>query len=268
MSSESTEEEAQTVHLPAELDDWLDEQAADSDVDRETLLIQLLASYRKTAELEDGSDGSARISDAGTIESAIAERLPEASEAIRDQFEERLDAVETDFEEKLDDVRERVIQVKQRADAKAPADHSHEEFDRFVTLAKRLDELEDEVETLNERLEAGITEREWDVEEIEERLDTVQDRLQTVAWVVGDLREAQESSGGMEAVDRIKRAAAKADVDRAQCENCGNGVEIGLLTDANCPHCNATVTDVEPSSGLFSKPQLLVASQLEPGDGE
>lgn len=267
MSSESTEEESLTVHLPAELDDWLDEQAADSDVDRETLLIQLLTSYRKTAELADGSDGSARISDAGTIESAIAERLPEASEAMRDQLERRLDAVEADFEEKLDDVRERVIQVKQSADAKAPADHSHEEFDRFVTLANRLDELEDEVETLTERLEA-VTERERDVGEIEERLDTVQDRLQTVAWVVGDLREAQESSGGMEAVDRIKRAAAKADVDRAQCENCGNGVELALLTDANCPHCNATVTDVEPSSGLFSKPQLLVASQLEPGDGE
>jgi len=266
MSSESTEEELLMVHLPAELDDWLDEQAADSGIDREMLLVQLLASYRKTAQLEDGTNGALPVSDTEAIESAIVDRLPEATRAMQDQFEERIDAVEAEFQEKLDDVRERVIQVKQQVDAKAPADHSHEEFDRLVALARRLDELDDELEAVTEQLEAEIDERERDATALQEQLDTVQDRLETVAWVVDDLRDAHESSEAIETIDRVKRAAAKADVRRARCESCGNGVEIGLLTDANCPHCDATVIDVEPSSGLFGKPQLLVASGLEAGD--
>lgn len=266
MSSGSTEEELLMIHLPSELDDWLDEQAAESGTDRETLLVQLLASYRKTVQLEDGTNGSIPVGNTEAIDSAIADRLPEATRGMQDQFEERIDAVEAEFQEKLDDVRERVIQVKQQADAKAPTDHSHEEFDRLVALANRLDELDDELEAVTEQLEVGMAEWERDAADLQEQLDTVQDRLETVAWVVDDLRDAHESSGKMAAVDRVKRAAAKADVTRARCENCGNGVEIGLLTDADCPHCDATVTDVEPSSGLFGKPQLVVASGLEAGD--
>ena len=75
-----------------------------------------------------------------------------------------------------------------------------------------------------------------------------------------------EADGGLDAVERVKRAAAKADVDRARCENCDNGVDIALLTDPHCPHCEATVADVEGASGFFSKPKLLVASQLESGE--
>jgi len=83
--------------------------------------------------------------------------------------------------------------------------------------------------------------------------------------VVSDLREAHESQGGMEAVDRIKRAAAKNDIDRANCENCNSGVAVALLTEPECPHCEATVTNVEAASGFFGKPRLLTASQLESG---
>jgi len=96
----------------------------------------------------------------------------------------------------------------------------------------------------------------------------MEDRLQTVAWVVSDLREAHESGNGLQAVERIKRAAAKADVERAKCENCGNGVTLSLLTDPECPHCSATVTNVEADPGWFRKPKLRVASQLESGESE
>jgi hypothetical protein len=309
MASESPEEETVTVRLPADLDEWLDEHASTLGVDRETLLVQVLASYRTTAELDgevDADDLGVDIVDPDTvartveaylderledhveshldgaveagvqsvlaeqlderIDAAVEERLAEATEAVQAQTGERVERLEDEFMEKLEDVRERVIQVKQEADAKAAGDHDHEEFERLVSLDRGLDEVESEVEALADRLEAAIPEQETAIEDIEERVDTVQDRLQTVAWVVSDLREAQEGGGGMEAVDRIKRAAAKADVDRANCENCGEGVTIGLLTDPNCPHCDATVTDVEPAASFFSKPRLLVASQLESGE--
>ena len=297
MASESTE--TVTVRLPSELDSWLDEQARELEVTRETVLVQMLASYRATAELEGdldaaelevGTPGEEEVAEMvdsrvderlgeqldARVEAAVDQRvgeaveasLSEATEAVEARLKGRVDSVDREFHEKIEDVRERVIQVKQEADAKAPADHDHEEFERLVALGKQVDDLEEEVGHLTERLDATVPEQEAAVEEREADLDTVQERLRTVAWAVRDLRDSVEAETGLDAVERVKRAAAKADVDRARCENCGNGVDIALLTDPHCPHCEATVTDVEEASGFFSKPKLLVASQLESGEND
>jgi rubrerythrin len=222
------------------------------------------------------------------VEAALAERDAVEESAVEDQVEaavgERLDAVESDvderlrsirenFREKLDDVRQRVIQVKQEADAKADADHDHEAFARLDAIGGRLADVEEDVDRLEATLEnvqseleavaEGDDER---LEEVTEELDDLDERLTTVAWVVSDLREAYESKTGEAALEDIKRQAGAADVSRAKCENCGEGVEIGLLTEPACPHCEATVTRLDPSSGFFSSPTLLVASQLESGE--
>ena len=328
MASESTEEEtALTVRLPADLDEWLEGQATGLGVDRDTLLVQMLASYRATAELDGdldavvefdewpeddqlqaalddhleetladrvGADLEERVET--VVQSVLAEQLDgqvaeRVDAALQDAVEEAVAAAVTDevttavgeataslqdevadtraeFQEKLEDVRKRIIQVKQETDAKAPVDHDHEEFQRFAALEQRIEDIEADVTAVEERVEAALPQQEEALEELEEDLSTATERLQTVAWAVSDLREAVEAQEGLEAVDRVKRAAAKADVGRARCENCENGVEIGLLTRPNCPHCGATVTDVEPASGFFSKPRLLVASKLESGDEE
>ena len=69
------------------------------------------------------------------------------------------------------------------------------------------------------------------------------------------------------AVDRIKRAAAQEGVETASCESCGESVNLGLLTAPECPHCEATVSDVRPTGGIFrKKARLVAAAQLESGD--
>lgn len=306
MSSEPTEEGALRVTLPADLDDWLDGRAADLGVDRETVLVQLLAAYRAADELGDDVDdrgrpirGEALVADAverelasqldetleseleatvrsvlaetlddrieaevtrqarTAVESGVADQLSEATDAVQRQVGERIDELEADYEENLDDVRERVVQVKRETDAKAPRDHSHEELDRLEDMAERLADLEGSVTDLG----STVAEHDAVVEDVE-------DRLRTVAWVVADLRETVESTNGDETVEHIKRAAARADVDRARCENCDTGVDVALLTAPECPHCDATVTNVEPSDGFFGEPRLLVASPLQSGEGE
>jgi len=202
---------------------------------------------------------------AETVEGILSDRLAEATNTIQRQLGGRIDTVEEDFRGKLDDVRDRVIQVKKEADAKAPADHDHEELRQVAGLAEQLDAVESELDDLGGEVDT-LRELNAEVDELDGRLDEVEDRLKTLAWVVSDLRDAHEDGGDLEAVDRIKRAAARADIDRAKCENCNNGVELSLLTDPECPHCNATVTNVEAASGWFSKPKLLVASQLESGE--
>ncbi len=256
MPSEPTGSEKLSVSLPSELDDWLAQHAEAVGTDRETLLVQLLTVYQEV------SDSPETVSGLTDKHSALTERV---------------DAVESDYQEKLADVRNRVIQVKQETDEKAPTDHAHEEFDAF---ADRLDELTAqigtldnamaEVETQLDEVQTAQEEHREETEEFEaaanERLETVEERLQTVAWVVRDLRETVESGSGLTPVDRIKRAAAKADVERAKCEHCGEMVSVALLTDPECPHCEVAVGNVEPASGWFGKPVLRGAAQLESGE--
>jgi hypothetical protein len=318
MASESSTERTVSVSLPAELDEWLDEQAGALDVDREQLLRQLLASYRTASEL-DGDSPSLRIDDVaveGTVEdhldevlddrlateiaetvddrleaevqdlvtaavadaleervqeqveATLTEQVNEATTSVQRQLTNRIDTIESEFDEKIEDVRERVIQVKKEADTKAPKDHHHEEFRAVEELSETVGELESEFEGLREEFDATVPDNEQQLADVDDRLAEMQERLQTVAWVVSDLREAHESGGGLEAVERIKRAAAKADIERANCQNCGEGVTLALLTDPECPHCNATVTNVEPAGGWFGKPKLVTASQLESGEQE
>lgn len=259
-SSESSDERTRSVTLPEDLSDWLDEKADSLDVDVDTLLEQLLASYQMTAD-ESVDDDLAVID-----ESVLNERLTEATNGVKRQLGNRIDAVETDYQENLEDVRQRVIQVKKETDAKAPANHDHEVLNRIPDLAAEIDALNEDIGEVQSTLDETIPGHADRLAAIESTLETIEDRLKTVAWVVSDLREAQESSGGLKAVERIKRAAAKANVERANCERCGEPVAIALLTDPECPHCSATVSNVEPAGGWFGKPTLQAASQLESGE--
>jgi len=294
MASESSGERTVSITLPADLDEWLDQQASTAEIDREELLVQLLASYRMTAEENGYPDGESLTVDqrklADTVRSQVDEQLSarldgeldnqidqrveqvltdqisEATNSVQRQLSNQIDSVESEFDEKIDDIRERVVQIKKETDGKAPTDHSHEHLQAIPELQRTLAGLEAELDDLRTEVAEKLPEHDESITDIDGRLEQTQERLQTVAWVVSDLREARESTGGLEAVERIKRAAAKADIERANCENCGEGVTLSLLTDPECPHCSVTVTNVEPASGWFGSPTLLTAAQLESGE--
>jgi len=264
--------------LPDAIDDHLDD-ALGEHLDDET--IEELASAVEEAlasNLHEQIEATVQSILAETLEDQLAsavqenaeplvtERVTEATNAVQRQLGDRIDGVEEEFQAKLEDVRERVIQVKKETDAKAPADHTHEALEGVADLEQQVATLETELSELRSEVDALVPEHDEQIDGLDARLGELEDRLQTVAWVVSDLREAHESGNGLEAVERIKRAAAKADIDRAKCENCGNGVTLSLLTDPACPHCDATVTNVEADPGWFRKPKLRVASQLESGE--
>lgn len=297
MASEPTDEPL-SVSLPPDLAAWVDEQAADRDADRETVLVQLLAAHRAADEM-DGSvdvgsmDGVVSVED--EVRSVIAERMSDIAGAVADQLEiertvedaiearsgeltqtavdratrrvdDDLDALEAEFMSNVEDVRDRVIQVKKETDRKAPAEHDHPDLeDQLNTLSNDVEALQDDLESLRADVDGQVESQEARLDEIDETVWDVQDKLETVAYVVRDLRD----SGAMEnkratSVEKIKQAAAKEDLDRARCEACGEGVEIALMTAPECPHCEATVTDVQPGEGLFGKPMLVKAQGIEP----
>lgn len=264
MASESTRERTVTITLPAELDDWLEEQVTARDTDRETLLGQLLAAYRTTANGE--LDGEVRALDDGAltdrIEDQINEQLSGELETVAD-LQQRVEAVDEEYDQKLSELHNRVVQLTQAVEETASADHTHAEFDQIQEVTARTEALGSEVEDLREVVDS----REEQLSDIAERLNETEDRLQSVAWLVNDLRDTVESDG-LDATDRIKRTAAEKEIDRANCENCGETVTIALLTEPECPHCHTAVRDVEPSSGWFGKPELRAASELDSGDND
>ncbi|WP_136716268.1 hypothetical protein [Halorientalis salina] len=355
MASEPSDDPV-SISLPPELAEWVDQQAADRDTDRETVLVQLLAAHQATEELEDGADFDAdvlarttdledevrniiadRLSDiagavtdridieqqVGTalderlddrIAAAVDEELPEALEedlpeaidkhlaaelderladAIEDQLgallEDRLaevsqsaaeqasrqiageiESVESEFTGKVEDVRDRVIQVKKETDRKAPADHEHPDVvDRIEDVETDIEGLVGEIEDVEADLDGRLDAEADRLDDVEETVADVQEKLRTVAYVVKELRENSEvNNKRATSIEAIKRAAAEHDVDRAQCEACGQGVSVALMTDPECPHCKATVTDVEPSDGFFGKPQLVKAQGIEAAGDE
>ncbi|NLV14650.1 hypothetical protein [Haloarcula argentinensis] len=287
MSSESTDDGGVYVELSADLDEWLTEQAETLGVPRDAIMEQLLAAYMTAADSDDEIDDllqpSADELDAvvaatvdeklnGSVEaateSAVSSHLPDIVDTVERQLADRFDALEADFQTKIDDVRERVVQVKREADAKAPADHSHEEFDRIDALSQEIDAMEAELAALRGDLTESLETQDERVTDIDARLDDVEDKLTRVAWVVSDLREDQGGRDqNQKAVDRLKRAAAQENISTARCSNCDEQVEIGLLTEPQCPHCTTTVSDVRPEGGIIrSKARLVAAAQLEPGE--
>lgn len=297
MASESTDEGGVTVELPPGLDKWLDERAAELGVPRDVVVRQLVASYQATAELDESTPLSelldiesvveetvgdqldaavaAAVEDtvASHLDETVQDRFPDITDAVEGRLDSRFDDIESDVDQKITDVRQRVVQLKREIDTKVPTDHQ-----AFTALA----ELEDEVETLNHELvevrddmedtaenrSARLDDVEERFDEVEARLSDTEDKLKRVAWVVNDLRDNQGGRDAhQKAVDRIKRAAAQEGISAASCQNCSESVEIGLLTDPNCPHCNSTVSDVRPDGGIIRKRATLVtASQLEAGD--
>jgi len=305
MASESTEEGAVTVELPPALDEWLDERATALGVEPETVVSQLLAAYRTTSELDgepslsDLFDVEGAVEDAmqdeldaavaaavddalddrveAVAQSAMRERLPDITDAVEGRLDARFDTIEEDFQGKIEDVRERVIQLKRTADGKAAADHDHAAFDRIDDLGDEITALNRELVEVRDEVENGLGEQSEQIDgvedrvtDIDDRLDDVEDKLKRVAWVVSDLRDDQGGRDAhQQAVDRIKRAAAQEGISKATCQNCGETVEIGLLTDPQCPHCDSTVSDVRPEGGIFRpKAKLITAAQLEAGPSD
>lgn len=207
---------------------------------------------------EPASEGGE--SDPATGMADLAKRVDALAEAVDD--------LNADLDEKIEDVRARVIQVKREADAKAPADHDHPEFASEVSgageslendladMRTEQERLAEGVERLDNRLEAGFGNYEEILEYLMDVTDATEDRMGRVVDAVGDLRtrvgrlEARRTERA--AADRLSARAQSQGVAAAKCEDCGGSVQLGLLTAARCPHCEASLADVESRGFLRS----------------
>lgn len=257
MAGEETERPPVSISLPPDVDDWLTEVADRYDESRdETCHRLLLAAHAVATDDADAIDPDALASlpDAEELEDLAA--AADLSD-LEDDLQADLEDAREEFQNFLEDVRERVIQVKRETDAKAPAAHDHPSYaDR-----DDLESLRETVDDLDRRLDAGFENFEEVLEHLLERADEVESRATVLASAVLDLRERQETLLERERrrarVDSLKLAANRLGVRSAACEECGESVDVALLTEPECPTCASTIADVEPKSGFFGSPTLV-----------
>lgn len=253
MASEEQEDRAVTLALPPDLQDWLAEEADRQGTDRETVCRQLLGAAR-TASSDDAVDPPGR--------------------AELEDLRARIDAQEEEFIEHVEDVRDRVIQVKREADAKAAADHDHEDLadadalaelrDDLETIEADLAALEDAFVDLEDRVDVGFDNYEEILDYLLAETDDLAERATQLADAVLVGRDRRRTLAVREQrraeTEALKLAANRLGVGTATCEDCGSSVDIRLLTRPECPHCASEFADVAPKSSLFGTPKLVTGT--------
>lgn len=193
------------------------------------------------------------------------ESLPgeRASETDLSSLTHRVASVEDDLDEKITDLRERVVQLKRESDAKAPADHTHDELAAEVEQSlAAVSKLREHVADFDDRTEQGFENYERVLTTLRDDVDDVDEKLTRLAGIVVDLRSrvsALESHvGGDEALEELRLMANRRGVRTAACAACGETVDVALLTEPRCPLCDAAFDEVEPKRGLFGSARLTV----------
>jgi predicted Zn-ribbon and HTH transcriptional regulator len=255
--------------LPPELHEWVDERAAELELDRAAVLGRALTAYR---HLVEGGDDIAAASNG--VDASLDEL-----DARLDEVDGRVGDIETEFDDKIRDVRERVVQVKRETDAKAHADHSHPDIAESARQAERAAaEAVDRVETVESDLADGFDNFEDVLSYLTDETEDLDDKVGTLAGAVVELRRQVAELEGESSVERavadLREEANRAGVRTAACEDCGSSVDVALLDEPVCPNCQATFERVEPSRGFFgnatlrvgSRPALLGKTETEVGE--
>jgi hypothetical protein len=254
MASESSERPSVSVRLPPALDEWLAERAEDAGIDPGELLVQLAATYRAAAEDDDAVDELANA-----VEGA-------ATDAATERVDDRLGAFRSSLDSQLQEIRRRIVQLKHESDEKAERGRVDGLSTRLDGVEETLDGVDDSIGSIRddvERLEGELRTLRETVEEsgatgpettgsadaagrpsgehgdpvtdegFDERLEDIESKLVRVARVVVEMHD-----GGRGTLHGLKRVAAREGVRAATCAECAGTVDIGLLPDATCPHCD------------------------------
>lgn len=259
MASEQGEPEP----LPSQIEAWLTDRTAETGDSREAVLARAVASYRLLADDDDADDA---------LESTLSELEARIETLEAESQADRLDQLEADLGEHVTDLRSRIVDVVKEARSRAPADHGHDEFDRLDELSESTDKLEAEVAELRETVDDRVGAAEGELESLDESIETVETKADRLAGAVVDLRRrlqrVERHVTHQTALAELLETAARENIEKARCDNCGETVKLGLLVEPACPHCRSVFDGIKPGSMFFRSAWLTVADRpaLEAGE--
>jgi len=177
---------------------------------------------------------------------------------------ERLDAIAAD----LDAVADRLDELEAEAAATATVGEAVEEtIDALDNRIARVESRTDDIDELDARTE-GLDDLEARVNDLEaldarvDDLDEIEEKLSRVASAVVRVRRrleaAERDRSDRERLDALTAAANREGIRKANCTDCRETVDIGLLTTPECPHCGRRFAKLEPNPGFLGTSRLVV----------
>jgi len=179
---------------------------------------------------------------------------------------ERLDAIAAD----LDAVADRLDELEAEAAATATVGEAVEEtIDALDNRIARVESRTDDIDELDARTE-GLDDLEARVNDLEaldarvDDLDEIEEKLSRVASAVVRVRrrlEAERDRSDRERLDALTAAANREGIRKANCTDCRETVDIGLLTTPECPPLRPPVREARAEPRL---PRYLAAGRRRP----
>ncbi|OTF10424.1 hypothetical protein, partial [Halorubrum sp. SD612] len=218
-----------------DLDAELDEKVAD-------LRERFVDLYREVESLDPAAGAARSAASEGEAEGAAATRVDDLADELGEVTArlDRLDAAVADAPspDRIDDLDDRLDALDARVDELDAV------RDRLDAFGDRVDAVDDQIGGVGDRLDAV----EADLDGIStEKLTEIDDKLSRVANAVVRVKRrldaAERDRADRERVDALTRAANRHGVRTADCEHCGGGVELGLLSAPECPHCGRRFED-------------------------
>ncbi|ELZ45782.1 hypothetical protein C463_05080 [Halorubrum californiense DSM 19288] len=269
----------------------LDAAAEDAGVSREELLRRALVALAESEDIDipDAEEVAAIEARLDDLDAELDEKVADLRERFIDLYREveALDADEGDASggdegaaaTRIDDLAAELEEIAARLDRLDAAVADAPSSDRVDDLGDRLDALDarlDELDAVRDQLD----EVDGHVDEVDERVDDVEADLagisgEDLAEIDGKLSRvanavvrvkrrldaAERDRADRERIDALTRTANRHGVRTADCDHCGGGVELGLLSAPECPHCGRLFEDIEPSTGFLGTSKLLVGDR-------
>lgn len=139
-------------------------------------------------------------------------------------------------------------------------------------LRESLDELTAEFEQFDKSVDKRLTASEDELGDVSESVSELESKADTLAGAVVDLRrrlgQVETHVSHQTALSELLQTAGREGISRAECDNCGEKVDLRLLGKPSCPHCNSVFETVEPGSMFLKSATLIVADRPELEAGE
>jgi chromosome segregation ATPase len=238
--------------------------------------------WKQFDELEGTMERSVQAGELDALEEEFAGQLSELEssrrtlEATIDDLVQRMDATVSDQADEFDAIdqyltahADRIETVEENTSAfteKLQTLHSHvrNHRDRIDQAESTIDGHTDQVEDLRQ----AVSDHSEDLQRAEEvfrhlfrETDRLDQRLSDVGRVVGELEPVILAHQQQEQVASLKQEAAEIGRQTAQCETCGETVDLGLLTEPACPHCATPAEAVTQRSGFIQSQTVLESSE-------
>jgi DNA repair exonuclease SbcCD ATPase subunit len=256
-------------------------------VGREELLKRALVSLAEAEDIDipDAKEVAAIRRDLDDLDADVDEKVAD----LRDRFVELYRDVESkapadhtheETTERLDEVAADASQAA--ADASQAAADATDATETAATVEASVEAAIDDLVDIDDRLARvesrteGLDDLGPRVNDLESRMggidvEDVDDKLSRVASAIVRVRRrleaAERDRADRERLDALTAAANRHGVRKANCTECGETVNLGLLTTPECPHCGRRFAELEPNPGFLGTSRL-VTEAAPPLDGD